>query len=157
MTRMIWQTESWLLDCGVIHSGRTRRVVADIACSPLFCNVHQLPIRAALCCHSNETWAPIANPPSSAQLGGTLYHSPKLHPGPCCNVGMRPRTDGQTHRRVWPVCISRCLRLTRNVIRQRPVVLPGCFVMKANEHWNWRRPFVQCSYCTFVLIVSSVG
>jgi len=30
----------------------------------------------ALCCHGNETRAPIANPPNSAQLGGTSYHSP---------------------------------------------------------------------------------
>jgi len=27
--------------------------------------------RSALCCHSNETRAPIANPPNSAQLEGT--------------------------------------------------------------------------------------
>jgi len=27
--------------------------------------------RSALCCHSNETHAPIANPPNSAQLEGT--------------------------------------------------------------------------------------
>jgi len=33
-----------------------------------------------LCCHSNETRAPIANPPNSAQLEGTRYRSPKLHP-----------------------------------------------------------------------------
>jgi len=26
--------------------------------------------RSALCCHSNETRAPVANPPNSAQLGG---------------------------------------------------------------------------------------
>jgi len=32
--------------------------------------------RSALCCHSNETRAPIANPPYSAQLDGTPYHSP---------------------------------------------------------------------------------
>jgi len=51
----------------------------------------------ALCCHSNATRAPIANPPNSAQLGGSLYHAPKLHPGPCSNVGVRPRTDTQTH------------------------------------------------------------
>jgi len=50
----------------------------------------------ALCCHSNTTRAPIANPPNSAQLGGIPYHSPKLHPGPCNSVGMRPRTDRQT-------------------------------------------------------------
>jgi len=29
-----------------------------------------------LCCHSNETHAPIANPPNSAQLRGTPYHPP---------------------------------------------------------------------------------
>ena len=28
--------------------------------------------------HSNATGAPIANPPNSAQLGGSLYHAPKL-------------------------------------------------------------------------------
>ena len=33
----------------------------------------------ALCCHSNATRAPIANPPNSAQLGGSLNHAPKLH------------------------------------------------------------------------------
>jgi len=30
----------------------------------------------ALCCHSNETRAPIANPPNSAQLEGSRYHPP---------------------------------------------------------------------------------
>jgi len=53
--------------------------------------------RSALCCHSNETRAPIANPPSSAQLEGTLPF-PKLHPSPC-SVGMRRGTDRQTHGR----------------------------------------------------------
>ena len=51
-----------------------------------------------LCCHSNATRAPIANLPNSAQLGGSLYHSPKLHPGSCSSVGVRPWTDRQTHR-----------------------------------------------------------
>ena len=32
--------------------------------------------RFALCCHSNATRAPIANPPNNAQLGGSLYHAP---------------------------------------------------------------------------------
>jgi len=53
----------------------------------------------ALCCHSNATGAPIANPHNSAQLGGSLYHARKLHPGPCSSVGIRPRTDTHTHRR----------------------------------------------------------
>jgi len=29
-----------------------------------------------LCCHSNATGAPIANPPNNAQQGGSLYHAP---------------------------------------------------------------------------------
>jgi len=53
--------------------------------------------RSALCCHSNITRAPIANPPNSAQLDNT-YHSPMLHPdnpGQCSSVGMRRGTDRQ--------------------------------------------------------------
>jgi len=57
-----------------------------------------LSLGFALCCHSNATRAPIANPSNNAQLGGSLYHVPKLHPGPCSNVGMWPRTDTQTDR-----------------------------------------------------------
>jgi len=52
--------------------------------------------RLVLCCNSNETRAPIANRPNSAQLGGTPYHSPNLHLGPCSSVGMRRGTDTQT-------------------------------------------------------------
>jgi len=52
-----------------------------------------------LCCHSNATRAPIANLPNSAQLGGSLYHDPKLHPGPCSSVGVWPRTDTHTDNR----------------------------------------------------------
>jgi len=57
---------------------------------------------SALCCHSNETRAPTANPPNNAQLEGTpiipgtLYHSPNLHPGPYSSVGVRQVTDTQT-------------------------------------------------------------
>jgi len=49
----------------------------------------------AFCFHSNATRAPIANPPNSAQLGVSPT-IPKLHPGQCRNVGMRPRTETQT-------------------------------------------------------------
>jgi len=58
-----------------------------------------LELGFALCCHSNATRAPIENPPNSAQLGGILYHAPKLHPGPCSSVGVRPRTDRHTDAR----------------------------------------------------------
>jgi len=54
-------------------------------------------------CHSNESCALMANPPNSAQLEGTPYHSPKLHLGPCSSVGMWLRTDRQTHAYCrWP-------------------------------------------------------
>jgi len=54
--------------------------------------------RSALCCHSNETREPIANPPNSAQLEGIL---PTIPPGPSY---IRVRAvvwdwdDGQTER-----------------------------------------------------------
>jgi len=54
--------------------------------------------RSALCCHSNETRAPIANLPNNAQPQGTPYHSPKLHPGPWSSVGLRRGTDRHTHK-----------------------------------------------------------
>jgi len=82
----------------------------------------------------NATRAPTANPPNTARLGGILYHTPKLHPGPCNSVDMRSRTDTQahkhtdrpteqTHRRVWPQHISRRVRLTRNVIIALPLAI----------------------------------
>ena len=52
---------------------------------------------------SNETRAPIENPPNNAQLGGTSYYSPKLRPGPCSSVGMRRWTDRQTDTQT---CVS---------------------------------------------------
>ena len=56
------------------------QALADILCS-------------ALCYHSNETRAPIANPPNSVQLEDTPYHSPNLHQGPCKSVGMWQRVS----------------------------------------------------------------
>jgi len=58
--------------------------------------VQALPYTSVLCCHSNETHALIANPPNSAQLQGTPYHSPKLHTHFCavvweCGEGQRDR------------------------------------------------------------------
>ena len=60
-----------------------------------------LPLVSAMHFHNvaiDASRAPIANPPNSAQLGGIPYHCPKLHPGPCNTVGMRPRTDRLTRR-----------------------------------------------------------
>ena len=74
-----------------------------------------------LCFHSNKWMNPCTDCKSAqnAQLRGTPYHSPKLHPGPCSSVGVMQGTDRQTHRhthrRPWPLYISCRLRLTRNV------------------------------------------
>jgi len=46
-----------------------------------------------VCCDSNETLALITKLPNSTQLGGTSYHSPKLHPGLCSSVTMWRGTD----------------------------------------------------------------
>jgi len=64
----------------------------------------------ALCCHSNATRAPIANPPNSAQLGVTPTIPPKLHPGPCSSVGMQPPTGTQTDKqtRVTTIHFASC-------------------------------------------------
>jgi len=36
---------------------------------------HSLTFRVRRCCRNNEIRAPITNPPNSAQLEGTSYHS----------------------------------------------------------------------------------
>jgi len=66
---------------------------------------------SALCCHSNETCASIANPPNSAQLEDTPYHSPSY-----MFVQWQCARDRQTDRRwPWPIYMSPRLRLMRNV------------------------------------------
>jgi len=40
-----------------------------------------MTFRVRRCCHSNETRAPIANPPNIVQLEGTPYQAPKLKLG----------------------------------------------------------------------------
>jgi len=76
--------------------------------------------RSALCCHSNETRAPIANPPNSPQLEGIPYNSPNLHRDTRIGVGakMRRGTDRQTHRhnRYQYTFRLGSIRFTRNVI-----------------------------------------
>jgi len=51
--------------------------------------------RSALCCHCNETRAPIVNPPNSAQLEGTPYHSPSYIR---VRAVLRECGEGQTQR-----------------------------------------------------------
>jgi len=60
--------------------------------------------RSALCCHSNETRAPIANPPNSAQLEGTptirsSYIRVRVIVWDYDEGQTDKHTDRQTHRR----------------------------------------------------------
>jgi len=76
----------------------------------------------ALCCHSNATGAPIANPPNSAQLGGSLYHAPSYI---WVHAVVWAYGCGQTHTqtRAWPQYILHRLRLTQNVTMVRVSVI----------------------------------
>ena len=82
----------------VIKAGIERgQALADILCLPLCPHVYQTRALIALWCHTNATHATIANPLNHAQLGGTPYHSHKLHLGACNSVGTRPQTDRHTY------------------------------------------------------------
>jgi len=71
---------SGYIKCQTTHNQSERvQALADIS-------------RSALCCHSSETRASIANPLNSAQLDGTPT-IPRLHPGPRSSVGMWRGTD----------------------------------------------------------------
>jgi len=80
-----------------------------------------------LCCHSNETRAPITNLPNGAQLGGTPTIAPS-YIRVCavvwaCGNGQtdtqrHTQAEIQTHRHAWPIYILRHLRQTGNVIRK---------------------------------------
>ena len=77
---------------------------------------------------------------NSAQLGGIPYHVPKLHPGPCNSVGMRPLTDRHTDRQTHTrVIISRRVRLTRNVINYMPLLRSR----RTSPHFGWYSFLVQ--------------
>jgi len=84
-----------------------------------------------LCCHSNETCAPIANLTNSAQLGGT----PTISKLVCaivwqCGEG-QTQADWQTHRRMWPAYISSHLILMQNVTRHvLAIILRSLFVAR---------------------------
>jgi len=96
------------------HIGFTSYNLASIERVQSLAYISRSAPNARVCCHSNETRAPITNPTKSAQLEGTLYHFSKLHPGPCSIVGMWRKTDRQTDAN-GPLYITLRLCLTRNV------------------------------------------
>jgi len=72
-------------------------------------------LRSALCCHSNETRAPIANLPNSAQRAPPTISPTYIWVRAVvweCGEG---QTDTRTHTRTCPIHISPRLCLTRNV------------------------------------------
>jgi len=84
--------------------------------------------RSAPCCHSNESHAPIANPPNSAQLDRTPYHPPKLHPDPCSSVGMRRGTDSSDTQTDTQMTVT-------------------------NIHFAWATPHAKCNNNNMIMIM----
>ena len=104
---LIWQFAHWqspsirridFLLFSIVPKLHYEREMAHCILNQAYSEWQALPgiLCSALCFHGNETRAPIANPPNSAQLEGTPYRLQKLHPGPCSSVGMRRGTDRQT-------------------------------------------------------------
>ena len=89
-----------------------------------------------VCCHGNETRAPIANPPNTAQLEGTPYHSSKLHPGPCSRVVWQcgeGHTDTDTHTAVASIHFASATTNAKcNVISQLSVAAVQCIAGSLN-------------------------
>jgi len=94
---------------------------------------------STLCCHSIAIRAPIADPPNSAQLGGTPYHSPsyirvRLVVWAC----VRGQTDIQTYRQTRvttrPIHFSSSTRnVTMYCIRCFQNVLSRCTAVDMTE------------------------
>jgi len=112
------------------------------ACMPVMCFDCQYARR---CSHSNETRAPIANPPNSAQLGSTHYNSPKLHPGPCSSVGMRRGRDTQTYTHTRVTTIHFPSSTTHAKCKKNKIFWLTKFLISANVWTCWDnsrfRPF----------------
>jgi len=100
-----------------------------------------------LCCHSNDTRVPITNQPNSTQLGSTPIPFPKVTSRSMQQCGNAAR-DRQTHRRTWPIYISRRLRLTRNVMRTRMWADAQRDGRPAKYRWRPLRQFRNSIPCT---------
>jgi len=85
------------MQCRYVLAGVAIATDSEIDIATLVrCALAEVCTIPALCCHSNETCAPIADPSNSAQLEGTPYHSSNLRLGPCSSVGIRRGTDSHT-------------------------------------------------------------
>ena len=137
------------------------------------CSATVLPLTYVCVVNSNETRAPNANPPNSAQLEGTPYHSPKLHLGSCSSVGMRRGTDRQTQRHTdgrgqYTFCLgymphAKCNKLELYIVTMRQknknvtslmsnmFVFVGLFSLTFNL---FRRLYIHCALKCHYFVLS---
>jgi len=99
----------------------------------------------ALCCHSNATHAPIANPPNSARLGAASTTPPSYIR---VRAVMWAYGRGQTHRRALPRYILRRLRLTQNVIRKRTKIKTDLLRRYMYDDQSIEEDIKLCENCT---------
>jgi len=88
-----------------------------------------LKLGFALCCHSNATGAPIANPPNSAQLGAACTTPPSyIWVRAVVWAYGRGQTDRQTHSSLYAiarpsvVCLSVCRLSSLTLVRPTQAV-----------------------------------
>ena len=128
------------------------QALADILRSALyaFAVYRSISLHMCVCCHSNETRAPIANPPNSAQLEGTPLLPSKLHPGPCSSVGMWRETDRETDRHT-----DGCGQYMPHTKCNKPAwsnicrIFPGTTTWHYQQHWHF---VLAQQFLTFVPI-----
>ena len=96
-----------------------------------------LELGFALCCHSNATRAPIANPPNSAQLGGSLYHTANGRLGGV-SARCRPLLEATTAAAVRPPWADlpslSVLAILRASINEMPFSAFSCWTLFSKSH-----------------------
>jgi len=103
-----------------------------------------------LCCHSNETRAPIANPPNSAQLEGTptippSYIRVRAVVWECGEGQTDTQINTQTHRCAWSIYVSPRLRLTRNEVMYVELIQVNESLLKSIVTQPWRDNYVYAT------------
>jgi len=87
---------------------QTHRRPWPIYISPRLCLTRNVTRHRASTSMYSLTFRVNCKSANSAQLGGIPYHSPKLHLGPCNNVGMRPWADTQTSTNSFYTTVKLC-------------------------------------------------
>jgi len=105
----------------------------------------------ALCCHSNATGAQIANPPNSAQLGGSLYHAPsyiRVRAVVWAYGRGQADTDTDTHTRVTTIHFASSTtqaKCNKRICDDKQMVLFALRFAANSYKWaNTHTPNVAC-------------